>query len=112
MIHHPPLPGQNVQRKALTDAASLRDVLLTEGAELVLHGHNHTFMNERLGAAAIHGVPSASALGDRQHPPAGWNLYRIERKDSEWRVTASSRIWNAKTQAFEAYPLDQTAAGG
>ena len=41
MIHHPPLPGLAPPRKALSDAADLRDVLRDGGAELVLHGHNH-----------------------------------------------------------------------
>jgi hypothetical protein len=41
LIHHPPLPGQAEARKALVDAADLKAVLQEEGAELVLHGHNH-----------------------------------------------------------------------
>ena len=41
MIHHPPMPGLAPPRKALSDAAHLRDVLRDDGAELVLHGHNH-----------------------------------------------------------------------
>ena len=111
MIHHPPLPGQNVARKALTDAAALRDVLASEGAELVLHGHNHTHMHARIGKTDVFGVPSASARGDGQRPPAAWNLYRIERKDSEWRITATCRTWNAAARAFEPYALELAGAG-
>jgi 3',5'-cyclic AMP phosphodiesterase CpdA len=47
MIHHPPLPGLASSRKALIDAGQLRNVLEAQGAELVLHGHNHEHMQTR-----------------------------------------------------------------
>ena len=71
MIHHPPLPGLAPPRKALTDAARLRDILASEGAELVLHGHNHRQMlnvlARRDGKIPVIGVPSAS-MNDRATP--------------------------------------------
>jgi len=38
MIHHPPLPGQAKDRKALTDAAAFKQMLEAEGAEAGLRG--------------------------------------------------------------------------
>ena len=64
LIHHPPLPGQASWRRGLRDAEALRDILVTRGAELVLHGHNHeesVLECETVsGTAYVVGVPSAS----------------------------------------------------
>ena len=88
MIHHPPLPGLAKPRKALLDAPALRDVLEEQGAELVLHGHNHEHMlntlNSRFGTVHVLGVPSASLIESKHHPLAAWNLYRIQRQGGKW----------------------------
>jgi len=82
MIHHPPLPGQNTKRKALTDARKLQNVLETHGAELLIHGHNHRDMEATLktasGTAHVFGVPSASAVDSGHRPAAQYNIYRVE----------------------------------
>lgn len=91
LIHHPPLPGLASPRKALEDAGALRQVLEREGAELVLHGHNHLHMLSplatRYGACHAVGVPSASMHPASGYAPAAWYLYRIDRQDGHW-VTA------------------------
>lgn len=98
MIHHPPLPGLAIPRKALTDAGALRDVLAAEGAELVLHGHNHesmmTPLESRWGKVHVLGVPSASMGRQSHHPPAAWNLYRITRQAGRWQTEVTTRSWN------------------
>jgi 3',5'-cyclic AMP phosphodiesterase CpdA len=98
MIHHPPLPGLASPRKALIDAAPLRDVLEAQGAELVLHGHNHEHMlntlNSRFGAVHVLGVPSASLIADQHHPLAAWNLYRIQRLAGKWQIDVSIRSYD------------------
>lgn len=95
MIHHPPLPGQAITRKALNDADQLRDILKTQGAELILHGHNHTQMHEilesRHGPVHIFGVPSASAVASAEKPAAAWNLYSIDRKAGKWSCNVKIR---------------------
>ncbi|MBI2718855.1 MAG: metallophosphoesterase [Rhizobiales bacterium] len=96
MIHHPPLPGLAPPRKALSDAGELRDVLVAEGAELVLHGHNHRHMLNRLetryGLCHVLGVPSASiASADERYTPAAWNFYRIVRQDGRWTTQTTVR---------------------
>lgn len=104
LVHHPPLPGQNTPRKALRDAAALRDVLAEHGAELVLHGHNHQNMHEPLetstGIAHVFGVPSASARASKHKPAAGWNLYDIKRDRGIWHCKATIRGYGEKTGTF------------
>jgi 3',5'-cyclic AMP phosphodiesterase CpdA len=41
LLHHPVVEGAVAQRKALTDAPALREILRRRGAELILHGHAH-----------------------------------------------------------------------
>ena len=41
MLHHPPLPRMVQARKRLRDAATLQAILETQGADIVLHGHQH-----------------------------------------------------------------------
>lgn len=83
LIHHPPLPGQAPPRCALLDAAELAAVLVSRGAELVLHGHNHRAMLAWTAGPdrpiPVVGVPSASMVhphGDQML--ARYNLYRID----------------------------------
>lgn len=83
MIHHPPLPGQASPARALRDAEALKDVLVRQGAELVIHGHNHLNMLAWLQGASgpfpVVGTPSGS-LGrpSRKEPLARYNLLRIQ----------------------------------
>jgi len=95
MIHHPPLPGLAPPRKALSDATQLRDVLWNEGAEVVLHGHNHremlTVLAGREGNIPVVGVPSASTNGGGHYVPAAWNLYEITRIQGKWATRVSIR---------------------
>ena len=88
MIHHPPLPGQAKERKALRDALELEAVFKKSGVELVLHGHNHEHMHAQLatatGGAHVIGVPSASALATEKKPAAAWYRFDIERRGGSW----------------------------
>ena len=103
MIHHPPLPGLAIQRRALTDAAELKSVLAESGCELVLHGHNHRSMlnwiETRSGSAPVIGVPSASIIGDDKHEAAGWNLYHIRRQAGRWVTDMTPYRWNRQDQS-------------
>ena len=98
MIHHPPLPGLAPPRKALDDAAQLREVLSNEGAEIVMHGHNHremlTVLESREGAIPVVGVPSASMNSGGNYEPAAWNLYEISRNQGKWATQVSIRGWD------------------
>ncbi|MFM8745374.1 MAG: metallophosphoesterase family protein [Aestuariivirga sp.] len=102
MLHHPPLPGLAKPRKALIDAPQLKEVLETQGAELVLHGHNHEPMvnklKSRFGTVSIVGVPSASSAQAAHHPAAAWNLYRIQRLGGRWVIEVTSRGFDPLTR--------------
>jgi 3',5'-cyclic AMP phosphodiesterase CpdA len=95
MIHHPPV-SDSPAHKRLLDAGALKGVIAAHGAELLLHGHDHLNMINRLdgpeGARvpAI-GVPSASAKPGMDHDPAGYNLYRIDGAPGDWRCEMISR---------------------
>jgi 3',5'-cyclic AMP phosphodiesterase CpdA len=94
-IHHPPLPGQASRTRGLKDAAALQAVLHRCGAELVIHGHNHTNTlvlqpSSRGRPIPIVGVASASLAKRRGHEPlARYNLYRIE--GPPWRIDLIGR---------------------
>jgi hypothetical protein len=70
-------------------------MLKRKGADLVLHGHNHSFsLAWRPGAGRdvpIIGVPSAS-LGPLGHGELGtWHLFRIEGDAKEPAITLEQR---------------------
>lgn len=78
MIHHPPVPGLATPGRSLVDRAALAKVLEKHGAELVVHGHNHTLTSVVRGGVRVEGVGSASAARAQGHQPlACYNLIRI-----------------------------------
>lgn len=105
MIHHPPAPGLAMSKRALTDAADLVEILRAEGAELVIHGHNHRAMLNRIEgngkSIPLVGVASASSSGHHGEP-AQWNLYSIARNSGQWHITMTPHRWFPDLQAFKA----------
>ncbi|MBI1384105.1 MAG: metallophosphoesterase [Rhizobiales bacterium] len=81
LIHHPPLPGLAPRRCGLWDSDRLEAILATRGAELVLHGHNHRWMRNRVvgpaGPIPVLGAPSASARHGSPLGLAGYHLIEI-----------------------------------
>lgn len=106
LIHHPPLPGQADPSRGLRDAAAFEAVLRRGGAELAIHGHNHSNTLAWLACAsvaegspariAVVGAPSAS-LGrvHRREALARYNLFRIARNPAgeaePWHVELVGR---------------------
>lgn len=91
MIHHPPLPGQASAGRALKDAAQMQDLLAGHGAELVIHGHNHSNMlawvEGSAGAIPVVGTPSGSLGRAHGHEPLGrYNLFRIGGQAGAWSI--------------------------
>ena len=100
LIHHPPLPGMTQWARALSDAPALRDVLVAQGAELVIYGHNHRFrvmtLPARTGTIPIVGAPSASLATQSPEKMARYNLLGIARTASgRWRIVLRSRTLDA-----------------
>jgi 3',5'-cyclic AMP phosphodiesterase CpdA len=104
LIHHPPIPGLTKSRRALEDAPALKTLLENEGAELVLHGHNHRYsqisLASRHGPVNIIGLPSASTPIKHSDDPAAWCLYRIRRQDGAWRTEITLRRWKHEAAEF------------
>src|SRR5215510_8125602 len=102
LIHHPPLSKPSRRFKRLVDGAELRTVLARHGAELVIHGHDHEHaliaLAGPLRPIPVVGVPSASEAPPGKHC-AGYNLYRIEGRDGQWRCEA---IWRSLARDGEA----------
>jgi 3',5'-cyclic AMP phosphodiesterase CpdA len=96
MIHHPPFAGQAPPRRRLRDAAELSRVLEQHGAELILHGHNHTDTLAWLPRPGPHvpalGVASGSAArAHKDEPLARYNLVRLTQSDAGVVIEVTSR---------------------
>lgn len=82
LIHHPLEVTRKQWNKRLENGGTVRTVLTTAGAELVLHGHMHVpSLTTIAGPKApinVFAVPSASADPGRGKHPAGYALHRIE----------------------------------
>lgn len=96
LIHHPLLTPPKRRLRRLTDAADLRGVLADKGAELLLHGHDHSralvWLDGPKAKIPAVGVPSASARaphGDEN--AAGYNLFRIDGEAGNWRCEMIGR---------------------
>ncbi len=96
LIHHPPLSPPRRYFRRLVDGPELRRILAAQGAELLLHGHDHRRAllwlegsgNRKIPAV---GVASASAQGKHAHEdPAGYNVFRIEGARGDWRCQTVS----------------------
>jgi 3',5'-cyclic AMP phosphodiesterase CpdA len=94
LIHHPPV-SEAPAHKRLTDASAFLKVIAAQGAELVLHGHDHIHQLHWLvgpaGRIPAVGVPSASAAPGTSKDAAGYNLYRIDGGPGGWRCEMESR---------------------
>lgn len=94
LIHHPPVHGETALHRRLIGAERFRRIIREAGAELVLHGHNHTRTVQTIegddGPVPVVGVPSASNEGGGgKYAPAGFNIYRIERRGGTFACTMS-----------------------
>ena len=96
LIHHPPLADQAPPRRGLEDAVALEQVLDAHGAELILHGHNHTdsvvWKEGRGQALPVVGIASASAARlHKKEPLARYNLLRISREGNAVKILRTQR---------------------
>ncbi|MPZ09804.1 MAG: metallophosphoesterase [Kiloniellaceae bacterium] len=104
LLHHPPSLGKIVWRKRLVDAVPFRRVIEAAGAEMILHGHDHTFGIEQIdtagGPVPVIGVPSASAGHDGRKPLAHYQLYDIEKAGNGWRIEVNARGFDPVSGRF------------
>jgi 3',5'-cyclic AMP phosphodiesterase CpdA len=104
LVHPPVLSTPRRHFKRLVDGAKLRAVLKQHGAELVLHGHDHTHSLIHLAGAhpsvPVLGAPSASQAARPGHASAGYNLCRIEGQPGAWRCEVVARGLSADGKAM------------
>lgn len=117
LIHHPPT-GPCPTRKHLRDRKAFARVIASEGAEMVLHGHNHLAQEYDLpgpdGPVPVLGAPSASnghGVGD---DPAEWRLFTISKQETKFeivmrrrRITKTATLEDGPEQTF-LLPIPQT----
>ena len=97
LIHHPPASPLRRYLRRLTDAAALRQVLAENGAELLLHGHDHRRsliwldgpQGKKIPAVGVPSVSAAAAHGEEN--AAGYNLFRIDGGAGGWRCAMTAR---------------------
>jgi 3',5'-cyclic AMP phosphodiesterase CpdA len=95
MIHHPPVMNGAAFGRGLRDAALFGSVIAREGAELIIHGHNHRHSVHKLkgprAPVPVVGVASASAVPGSPRHMAAWHLYEMEGEAGNARITMRIR---------------------
>ena len=95
LIHHPPYLAGASRGRNLTDARSFEKIIRSEGAELVLHGHNHRQMLGHIagpdGPVPIAGVASASAVPGTEGHRGAYHLFEISGGPSAWIIKGRAR---------------------
>jgi 3',5'-cyclic AMP phosphodiesterase CpdA len=104
LIHHPPLSETLGWRKRLTDSRALHSILERRGVELVLHGHAHRstqgWIDTATDRAPVIGVPSGSAIGHKSGRRARYNLCRVSRTASGWKLGIEARGYDPEHDCF------------
>ncbi len=95
LIHHPPDAGANPWHKQMTDAENFRGIIAAEGAELILHGHNHRNRRATIagpaGEVPVIGIAATAARPREDRDGGSWNLITIDRQASGWAVEITTR---------------------
>jgi 3',5'-cyclic AMP phosphodiesterase CpdA len=111
LLHHPPQARTTAWRKRLIDAAAFRAIVARRGADLILHGHEHTpvggLIASRSAAAPVFGVPSASSLDARPGRQAQYQIYAIARNGAGWEVRREAHGYDRASASF----VTRTEAG-
>lgn len=105
-VHHPPHVGGARILRGLDDAGDFEAVIAKQGAELIVHGHNHRPSLARIpgpqgSEAPIVGVASASARPGGHHPAAAYHLFEIDRTDRGVRISLRARGVDAAGEIVE-----------
>lgn len=95
LLHHPPVRGATAWHKRLIGASRFRAVVARCGAELILHGHTHQPTRLALagprGEVPVIGVSAATQRPGGHRPPAGFNLFGIEKAGGGFIIRHSFR---------------------
>ncbi|WP_020177837.1 metallophosphoesterase [Methylopila sp. M107] len=105
MVHHPVAEDGTPWLRRLRDAAELREIIAREGAELVLHGHNHEPARAEIagpqGSVPVVAVPSCSTGLLSHEPLAAYNLYNVEGGPGAWTCEGITRGFTREGEIAE-----------
>jgi len=94
MLHHPPFAEGKFGR-GLVDARAFAEMISRVGAELILHGHEHSLAITSLpgpkGNVPVVGVPSASLVRGSPRRRAAYHLFEIGGTLAEPKIKATAR---------------------
>lgn len=94
LIHHPVLVGAARPRHDLLDLAAFGAVIAAQGAELILHGHEHRRIDGALpgprGPVPVHGVGSGTYLSQKPDRHGAFSLYSV----APGAITRVYHWWN------------------
>ncbi len=110
MLHHPPAgKWAESRRRGLRDHLQFAEMIARAGAELVIHGHEHLDVREKLvGPGAVdvpvRGIQSGSYSVDHIHRRARYRVYVTERRGGERPVLVDEvlRTWHPESRVFIA----------
>ena len=109
-LHHPPNVGGASLLRGLEDAVAFEEVIERQGAELILHGHNHrpsvAYIRGPSKAVPVVGVASASARQEGHRPSASYHIYRFSHVDKELKINVLRRGLNNKGEITELANFD------
>lgn len=90
IIHHAPFPNATHKHKRLLGLNNFLQVIKTEGAELILHGHTHLDTYSKIKGpdqdVPVICVPAAYQWAGHKKPAAGVNIYNIEKNEDKWQI--------------------------
>ncbi len=103
-IHHPPAGKRATSRiRGLRDHAAFADVIAANGADLIVHGHEHRDMTESLpgpaGPIPVRGISSGTYFHNKPERTARYRIYDI---DNGVIGSDHVRIWNREQGRFMA----------
>ncbi|MBL0848902.1 MAG: metallophosphoesterase [Candidatus Liberibacter ctenarytainae] len=92
MLHHPPIANITSIYNRMFGIKRFQDMILHEGAELILHGHTHTnslhWIQGMKKLTPVVGIASASQTINTKKPQASYNLFYIEKPYNDWELRA------------------------
>jgi 3',5'-cyclic AMP phosphodiesterase CpdA len=106
LIHHPPkLVDPRSGWRKLTDGRRFRAMIERQGAELILHGHEHTRMLTAIkgatGIVPVIGVPAGSGPAIGGPRAGGYALYQIAETGPCYDLTVIHRGFSAEAKIVE-----------
>ncbi|HMB48136.1 MAG TPA: metallophosphoesterase [Afifellaceae bacterium] len=106
LIHHPPkLIDFRRAHRRLTDARRLRAAVRSDGAELVLHGHDHiqsmTAIEGPTAPVPVVGVPAAGGPATDGPKAGGYALHDIEQTADGYALTVTQRGYDAEGEIVD-----------